>query len=119
MIECLTLAQAQLGEELTSDDARSFTIKTDGTTKHGQHYGTNDILIFEESYVHTWPLSCAFRSCSGYIGYINFKEILEDLETVYREPDTYIRNYKLYSIKCFQNIMLIFCLMLITICCLV
>ena len=30
MIECLTLAQAQLGEELTIDDTGSFTIQTDG-----------------------------------------------------------------------------------------
>ena len=35
MIECLTLAQAQLGEKLTSDDTSGFTIQTDGTTKYG------------------------------------------------------------------------------------
>ena len=49
MIECLTLAQAQLGEELTSDDTGSLTIQTDGTTKYGQHYGTYDITTSGDS----------------------------------------------------------------------
>ena len=51
MIECLMLAQVQLGEELTSDDTGSFTIQTDGTTKYGQHYGTYDITTSGELYV--------------------------------------------------------------------
>ena len=68
MIECLTLAQAQLGEQLTSDDTSNFTIQTDGTTKYGQYYGTYNIATSGES-VCTWPPSRVFRSCSGYIRY--------------------------------------------------
>lgn len=36
MIESLTLAQAQLGEELSTNDKEYFT---DGTTKYGHHFG--------------------------------------------------------------------------------
>ena len=82
MIECLTLAQAQLGEELTSDDTGNFTIQTDGTTKYGQHYGTYDIATFGESYVlglrHVF--SGAAKDTLD-----TFKEILEDLDIVHRE----------------------------------
>ena len=43
MVECLTLAHAQLGEELSCDDKNNYTIQSDGTTKFGEHYGTFDI----------------------------------------------------------------------------
>ena len=78
----MTLAQAQLGEELTSDDTGNFTIQTDGTTKYGQHYGTYDIATFGESYVlglrHVF--SGAAKDTLD-----TFKEILEDLDIVHRE----------------------------------
>ena len=34
MLESLTLAQAQLGEELSSEEKDYFNIQTDGTTSH-------------------------------------------------------------------------------------
>ena len=43
MVECLTLAHAQLGEELSCDDKNNYTIQSDRTTKFGEHYGTFDI----------------------------------------------------------------------------
>ena len=51
MLECLTLAQAQLGEELTKESADFYTLQTDGTTKFGDHFGTYDIST-EESTFH-------------------------------------------------------------------
>lgn len=45
MVECLTVAQAQLGEMLTPDDKDYFTLHTDGTTKYGEHFGTYDVTI--------------------------------------------------------------------------
>ena len=82
MIECLTLAQAQLGEELTIDDTGSFTIQTDGTTKYGQHYGTYDIATSGESYV--LGLRHVF-SGAAQDTLDTLKEILEDLDIVHRE----------------------------------
>lgn len=73
MIECLTLGHAQIGEELTSDDTGSFTIQTDGTTNFGQHYGTDDIATFGESYV------LGLRHVFSGAAQDTFKEILEDL----------------------------------------
>ena len=35
MLECLTLAQAQFGEQLSQDDDAHYTLQTDGTTKYG------------------------------------------------------------------------------------
>ena len=40
MLECLTIAQAQIGEELSKDDGTYYTLQTDGTTKHDQHSST-------------------------------------------------------------------------------
>ena len=40
MIECLSIAQAQLGKELSHDDGEFYTLQTDGTTKYGHHFGT-------------------------------------------------------------------------------
>ena len=37
MVECLTLAQAQLGEELAKEEADCYTLQTDGTSKYGDH----------------------------------------------------------------------------------
>ena len=43
MVECLTVAQAQLGEELSCENENHFTLQTDGTTKFGEHFGTYDV----------------------------------------------------------------------------
>ena len=51
MIECLTLAQAQLAEELSDETKDNFTIQTDGTTKYGQHFAMYDIATNDNSYV--------------------------------------------------------------------
>lgn len=40
LIECLTCAQAQLGENLFQQDGTHYTLQSDGTTKHGQHFTT-------------------------------------------------------------------------------
>ena len=37
MLECLTLAEAQLGEKPSQNDQDNNTIQNDGTTKYGQH----------------------------------------------------------------------------------
>lgn len=44
MVECLTVAQAQLGEKLSREDENYFTIQTDGTTKFGEHFETYDAI---------------------------------------------------------------------------
>ena len=43
MVECLTIAQAQLGEELSRTDIDNHTLQTDGTTKYGTHFATYDV----------------------------------------------------------------------------
>ena len=40
MVECLKLAYAQLGEELSHDDKSNYTIQSGGTSEFGEHYGT-------------------------------------------------------------------------------
>ena len=50
MVECLSLAQAQLSEELSLQSADFYTLQTDGTTKHGQHFGTYDIATADTTY---------------------------------------------------------------------
>ena len=50
MIECLTIAQAQLGEELSKERENHFTLQTDGTTKYGAHFGTYDISTTDTTY---------------------------------------------------------------------
>ena len=35
MLEGLSLSEIQLGEKLSGDDMKNFTIRTDGTTKYG------------------------------------------------------------------------------------
>ena len=42
ILESLTVAQAQLGEELSLASG-SNTLQTDGTTKFGEHFSTYDI----------------------------------------------------------------------------
>ena len=50
MVECLTLAQAQLGEELSCEERDNFTIQTDGTSKYGQHFSTYDVATVDTTY---------------------------------------------------------------------
>ena len=82
MIECLTLAHAQLGEELSSEGRDNFTIQTDGTTKFGQHFGTYDVATVDTTYV--LGLRHVF-SGSSQTTLDTLKEILEDLDVVQRE----------------------------------
>ena len=44
ILESLTVAQAQLGDQL-SQAGRFNTLQTDGTTKFGEHYGTYDVSV--------------------------------------------------------------------------
>ena len=51
MIKCLSLAQVQLNEELSQQGGDFYTLQTDGTTKHGQHFGgTYDIATVNATY---------------------------------------------------------------------
>ncbi len=82
MLECLTLAQAQLGEQLACDDKDYFTLHTDGTTKYGEHFGTYDVTTEDKTY-HL-GLRHVF-SGSAQTTLDTFLEILEDLDTVCKE----------------------------------
>jgi E1A/CREB-binding protein len=79
MIECLTIAQAQLGEVLTPDDKDYFTLHTDGTTKYGEKFGTYDVTTDDKTY-HL-GLRHIF-SGSAQTTLDTFHEILEDLDAV-------------------------------------
>ena len=46
----MTVAQAQLGEELTREESNYHTLQTDGTTKYGEHFTTYDIATNETIY---------------------------------------------------------------------
>ena len=50
MVECLTAAQSQLGEQLTCAGKDYFTLHTDGTTKYGEHFGTYDVTTEDKTY---------------------------------------------------------------------
>ena len=82
MIECLTIAQAQLGEELSRDDGGCYTLQTDGTTKHGQHFGTYDIATVDTTY--RLGLRHVF-SGSAQNTLETLTEILDDLDVVRKE----------------------------------
>ena len=79
MVECLTLAHAQLGEELSCTEKNNFTIQSDGTTKYGEHYYTFDIATVENTYV--LGIRHVF-SASARDTLDTLKEILEDLDLV-------------------------------------
>ena len=98
MIESLTVAQAQLGEKLTEDhESDFFTLHTDGTTKHGEHFGTYDITTEDGTY-HL-GLRHVF-SGSAQTTLDTFLEILDDLDTVCNEADgTSVSNTIMYKIK--------------------
>ena len=82
MIECLTLAQAQLGEELSSEDGTGYTIQTDGTTKFGQHFSTYDVCTADSTY--RLGLRHVF-SGSAQTTLETLTEILEDIDVVQKE----------------------------------
>ena len=75
MIECLSIAQAQLGEELSHDDGEFYTLQTDRTTKYGHQFGTYDIATTDTKY----RLQHVF-SRSAQITLETFNEILDDLD---------------------------------------
>ena len=79
MLECLTLAQAQLGEQLSQDDDAHYTLQTDGKTKYGQHFATFDIAT-----VHgTFSLGLRYVfSGSGQNTLETLLEIVDDLNVV-------------------------------------
>ena len=79
MIECLSIAQAQLGEELSHDDGEFYTLQTDGTTKYGHHFGTYDIATTDTTY--RLGLRHVF-SGSAQNTLETFNEILDDLNVV-------------------------------------
>ena len=79
MVECLTIAQAQLGEELSQEIADNCTLQSDGTSKYGTHFSTYDITTTEETY--TLGLRHVF-SGSAQNTMDTLLEILEDLDVV-------------------------------------
>lgn len=82
MMECLTIAQAQLGEELSSEGGGCYTLQTDGTTKHGQHFGTYDIATVDMTY--NLGIRHVF-SGSAQNTLETLIEILDDLDVVRKE----------------------------------
>lgn len=79
MVECLTLAQEQLGEELSSEDGGCYTLQTDGTSKHGEHFGTYDVATADTTYRLGL---CHVFSCTAQNTLENLTEILDDLDLV-------------------------------------
>ena len=67
MVESLTVAQAQLGEELTREECNYHTLQTDGTTKYGDHFATYDIATNETIY-HLGLRQIFSGSAQKYIG---------------------------------------------------
>ena len=79
LIESLTVAQAQLGEELAGSSGCN-TLQTDGTTKFNDHYSTYDVRTSDKN-TYTLGLRHVFSS-SANDTLVTFKEILEDLDSV-------------------------------------
>lgn len=82
MIESLTIAQAQISDELSKQDGDFYTLQTDGTTKHGQHFGTYDITTTDTTY--NLGLRHVF-SGTAQNTLETLKEILDDLDVVRKE----------------------------------
>ena len=82
MLEGLSLSEIQLGEKLSKDDMQNFTIQTDGTTKHGNHFATFDIATKDGSY--TMGIHLAF-SGSAQNTLETLKEILDNLDMVHKQ----------------------------------
>ena len=77
MVECLTLAQAQLGEELSHYE--NNTLQTDGTTEYGVKFATYDIATTDGTF--TLGLRHVF-SGSAQTTMDTLLEILDDLDVV-------------------------------------
>ena len=75
MIECLTLAQAQLGEEL-ANDGDHYTLQTDGTTKYREHFGTYDVVTDETTF------HLGLRQVFSGSAQTTLDTFLDDLDTV-------------------------------------
>ncbi|XP_065887842.1 uncharacterized protein [Dysidea avara] len=82
MVESLTIAQAQLADQLTKEECDYLTLQTDGTTKYGQHFSTYDIAT--DSAVYHLGLRHIF-SGSAQSTLDVFTEILDDLNIVSKE----------------------------------
>lgn len=82
MVESLTIVQAQLGEELSKEEAKNCTLQTDGTTKYGQHFATYDVSTTDG--VFTLGLRHVF-SGSAQDTLDALLEILDDLDAVRKE----------------------------------
>ena len=79
ILESLTVAQAQLGDEL-SQISGSTTLQTDGTTKFGEHFSTYDIRT-KEAITYTLGIRHVF-SGSAKNTLETFQEILSDIDSV-------------------------------------
>ena len=82
MVECLTIAQAQLGEQLSHDDGAFYTLQTDSTTKYGHHFETYDIATGDTTYA--LGIRHVF-SGSAQTTFETLVEILDDLDVVRKE----------------------------------
>ena len=82
MVECLTIAHAQLGEQLSIDDDNFHTLQTDGTTKYGQHFTTYDVVTANDTY--SLGLRHVF-SGTAQNTLETLLEILDDLDVVCKE----------------------------------
>ena len=77
ILESLTVAQAQLGDELLQAPG-SATLQTDGTTKFGEHFSTYDIRT-EKAITYTLGIRHVFQDL---LKIRTFKEILSDIDGV-------------------------------------
>ena len=81
IVECLTLAQAQVGEGLSGEDKHNFTIQTDGTSKYA---ALQYVRCCNSRTTYTLGLRQVF-SGSSQTTLDTLKEILDDLDVVQRE----------------------------------
>ena len=82
MVESLTVAQAQLSEELTREESNYHTLQTDGTTKYGEHFVTYDLATNEATY-HLGLRQIFSGSAQNNLETLT--EILDDLNVVSKE----------------------------------
>ena len=97
MVELLTIAQAQLAEQLTKEECDYLTLQTDGTTKYGQHFSTFDIATDDTVY-HLGL--CHISSGSAQSTLDVFTEILDDLNIVSKELGFRSKFYLKSKIQC-------------------
>ena len=94
MVECLTLAHAQLGEELSNEERDYYALQTDGTTKYGEHFATYNVAT-ADGIIQSWSPSRLFRICSGLSHHL--EEIMEDLDIVQNKLGTSTVSSKIVS----------------------